>query len=57
MLTGRLITVNRDRLVAEMSGSGMRGNMDIRVDNRNRVQEVTMSGSGRDRFDLRWNRR
>jgi hypothetical protein len=56
-LSGRLISVDRDRLVAEMSGSNMRGNMDIRVDNKNRVQEITMSGSGRDRFDLRWNRR
>jgi hypothetical protein len=56
-LTGRLISVARDRLVADMSGSGMRGNMDIRVDSRNRVQEITMSGSGRERFDLRWNRR
>jgi hypothetical protein len=56
-LTGRLISVDRDRLVAEMSGGSMQGNMDIRVDNRNQVQEITMSGSGRDRFDLRWNRR
>ena len=56
-LTGRLISVDRDRLVADMSGSGIQGNMDIRVDNRNRVQEITMSGSGRNRFDLRWNRR
>ncbi len=57
LLTGRLMSVDRDRLVAQMNGGGMQGNMDIRVDNRNRVQEITMSGSGRDRFDLRWNRR
>ncbi len=56
-LTGQLISMDRDRLVADVSGSGMRGNVDIRIDNRNRVQELTMSGSGRDRFDLRWNRR
>jgi len=56
-LTGRLISVDRDRLVAEMAGGTIEGTMDIRIDNRNRVRELSMTGSGRNRFDLRWQQR
>jgi hypothetical protein len=57
LLTGRLLSVDRNRLVADMTGGGIQGAMDIRLDNRNRVQELAMTGAGRNRFELRWQQR
>jgi hypothetical protein len=55
-LTGRLIRVERDHLTAEMSGNGVRGVMRIELNGRDRVTEVSMSGEGRDRYELSWRR-
>jgi hypothetical protein len=56
VLNGRLVRSERDRLVADMSGFGIDGSMEIRLNGRDRVTDITMSGRGRDRFELRWSR-
>jgi hypothetical protein len=53
-LNGTVILNNGDRLVANMSGGTMQGAMEILLDTRNRVQELAMTGVGRNRFELRW---
>ncbi|MGH9594013.1 MAG: hypothetical protein ACRD5L_13045, partial [Bryobacteraceae bacterium] len=55
-LTGRLIRAERDRLSAEMAGNGVSGVMDIHMNGRNRVTEISMTGEGRDRYELSWRR-
>ena len=45
---------DRDLVVADMSGRGIRGSMEIRLNGRDRVSEISMSADGRDRFELRW---
>jgi hypothetical protein len=54
--TGRLTRFDRDLIIADMSGSGVRGSMEIRLNGRDRVTEISMSARGRDRFELRWRR-
>jgi len=54
--TGRLIRSERDRLVADMNGNRVGGMMEIRLNGRDRVTEVSMSGQGRDRYELSWRR-
>jgi hypothetical protein len=39
-----------------MSGRGVRGSMEIRLNGRDRVNEISMSARGRERFELRWHR-
>jgi hypothetical protein len=39
-----------------MSGMGVRGSMQIRYNGRDRVSDINMSASGRERFELRWHR-
>lgn len=53
-LSGNLILVQGDRLVANMTGGIMQGAMEILLDSRNRVQELAMTGVGRNHFELRW---
>lgn len=53
-LNGTVILNNGDRLVANVSGGTMQGAMEILLDTRNRVQELAMTGVGRNRFELRW---
>lgn len=57
VLTGRLLLADGDRLVADMAGTDMRGTMEILLDSRNRVEELSMTGVGRNRFELRWQER
>jgi hypothetical protein len=52
--TGQLTRFDRDLVVADMSGRGIRGSMEIRLNGRDRVSEISMSADGRDRFELRW---
>ena len=52
--SGNLILADGDRLVANMTGGTMQGTMEILLDSRNRVQELAMTGVGRNRFELRW---
>lgn len=54
VITGRLVLAERDRLVANMAGGEIQGTMEILLDSRNRVQELAMTGVGRNRFELRW---
>ena len=53
LIAGQLVMAERDRLVANMSGGTIQGAMEILLD-RNRVQELAMTGVGRNRFELRW---
>ena len=43
-----------DRLIADMSGNGIAGGMVIVTNGRRRVRDIEMTGSGRQRFELRW---
>lgn len=54
LLTGRLVHVARNRLVASVSGGGIDGTMEISTARGKRVKSISMTGAGRDRFDLRW---
>ena len=54
--TGRLTRFERDLIIADMSGRGVRGSMEIRLNGRDRVTDISMSASGRERFELRWHR-
>jgi hypothetical protein len=54
--TGRLTRFDRDLILADMSGVRVRGSMEIRLNGRDRVTDISMSASGRDRFELRWHR-
>jgi len=53
---GRLTRFERNLVVADMSGRGVRGSMEIRLNGRDRVTDISMSASGRERFELRWHR-
>jgi hypothetical protein len=53
---GRLVRFDRDSIFADMSGMGVRGSMQIRYNGRDRVSDINMSASGRERFELRWHR-
>ena len=52
-LNGRVVRMDGDRVIADMSGNGIRGSMVISID-RSRVRDITMDGAGRERFELRW---
>ena len=54
--TGRLTRFDRDLIVADMSGRGVRGSMEIRLNGRDRVTDISMSAEGRERFELNWHR-
>jgi hypothetical protein len=54
--TGRLTRFDRDLIIADMSGRGVRGSMEIRLNGRDRVNDISMSAVGRERFELRWHR-
>jgi hypothetical protein len=54
--TGKLIRQERDRLIADMNGNRIGGLMEIHLNGRDRVTEVSMSGQGRDRYELHWQR-
>jgi len=53
-LTGRLIKVDKKELVANVSGGAITGPMEIVRDSRNHIKTLSMSGSGRNKFELRW---
>ncbi|HEY2844977.1 MAG TPA: hypothetical protein VGJ09_15050 [Bryobacteraceae bacterium] len=54
--TGQLTRFDRDTINADMSGMGVRGSMQIRYGGRDRVTDISMSATGRERFELRWHR-
>lgn len=53
-LTGRLIKADKNHLVANVSGGSFSGPMEILKDSRNQVKTLSMTGEGRNRFELRW---
>jgi len=54
--TGQLTRFEQSLIVADMSGVGVRGSMEIRRNGRDRVTDISMSAEGRERFDLNWRR-
>jgi hypothetical protein len=54
--TGQLTRFDQGRIVADMSGVGVRGSMEIRRNGRDRITDISMSAEGRERFDLNWHR-
>jgi hypothetical protein len=54
--TGQLTRFDRERVVADMSGRGVRGSMEIQRNGPDRVTAISMSAEGRERFDLSWRR-
>ena len=54
--TGQLARFDRDLIVADMSGRRVRGSMEIRLNGRDRVTDISMSATGRERFELNWHR-
>lgn len=53
-LTGRLVKADKNQLVANVSGGAFAGPMNIGKDNRNRIKTLSMTGEGRNKFELRW---
>jgi hypothetical protein len=53
-MDGRVTRFDNGRLYADMSGRGLNGSMVISIDRNDRVRDVSMSGFGRDQFELRW---
>jgi hypothetical protein len=51
---GRVTRVDRDRVFADVSGGDLRGALTMVVTDDNRVRDVSIDGTGRDRFELRW---
>lgn len=54
LLTGLLMQANRRKLSATMTSGPIQGLLEIFLDNRDRVQELAMTGTGRNRLELRW---
>jgi hypothetical protein len=54
--TGQLTHFDRERVVADMSGRGIRGSMEIQRNGPDRITAISMSAEGRERFDLSWRR-
>jgi hypothetical protein len=57
LLSGRIVYRDGNRLVADMAGGAIQGTMEILLNGRDNVEEVAMTGVGRNRLELRWNRR
>jgi hypothetical protein len=54
--TGQLTRFEQSRILADMSGIGVRGSMEIRRNGPDRVTDISMSAEGRERFELSWHR-
>jgi len=54
--TGQLTRFEQGLIVADMSGMGVRGSMEISRIGPDRVTEISMSAEGRERFELSWHR-
>jgi hypothetical protein len=54
MLTGRLVKADNNNLVANVSGGAIAGPMEIVRDSRNHIKTLSLSGAGRNKFELRW---
>ena len=54
--TGQLTRFEPGLIVADMSGIGVRGSMEIRRIGPDRVTDISMSAEGQERFELTWHR-
>ena len=57
ILSGRIIHREGNRIVADMGGGSLQGIMEILLNGRDNVEELAMTGVGRNRLELRWTRR
>lgn len=57
LLAGRVVHREGNRVVADMAGGPMQGTMEILLGGRGNVEELAMTGVGRNRLELRWTRR
>jgi len=57
LLTGRIVYRDGNRLVADIAGGAIQGTMEILLNGRDNVEELAMTGVGRNRLELRWSRR
>jgi hypothetical protein len=53
-LTGRVEQTQGNRVIARVSGNNLAGDLTIRLDNRDRVRQVSLFSTGLDRAELRW---
>ena len=54
--TGQLTRFEQGLIVADMSGAGVRGSMEILRIGPDRITDISMSAEGRERFELNWHR-
>jgi hypothetical protein len=54
--TGQLTRFEQGLIVADMSGAGVRGSMEILRIGPDRITDIAMSAEGRERFELNWHR-
>jgi len=54
--TGQLTRFEQGQIVADMSGAGVRGSMEILRIGPDRITDISMSAEGRERFELNWHR-
>jgi len=57
LLSGRVVFRDGNRIVADMAGGPIQGTMEILLNGPERVEELAMTGVGRNRLELRWTRR
>ena len=54
--TGQLTRFEQGLIVADMSGAGVRGSMEILRIGPDRITDISMSAEGREHFELNWHR-
>jgi hypothetical protein len=54
--TGQVTRFEQGLIVADMSGNGVRGSMEILRIGPDRITDISMSAEGRERFELNWRR-
>jgi hypothetical protein len=57
LLSGRIVHRDGNRIVADITGGSARGTMEILLSGRDNVEELAMTGVGRNRLELRWTQR
>jgi hypothetical protein len=57
LLAGRVVHRDGNRVVADMAGGPIQGTMEILLSGRDNVEELAMTGVGRNRLELRWTQR
>lgn len=57
VLNGMLMQASRNKLTATITDGSIQGPIEILLDGKDRVRELAMTGTGRNRFELRWQAR